>query len=234
MTTDYKDVVVKKPWGYEYLVYENESVGLWFLHIDSNHSTSMHCHPNKNTGLVLLEGDATTSFLNDRTTMSGLKKLMIRRGLFHSTLGSGTNGANIFEIESPRDKKDLVRLNDKYGREGKPYEDSKHEIERDKAHLWIEDPEKNSSKYYYFCGCEIKAESITEKNKLLNRSNEELFIFLKGGIISKDLHMIAKPGDVISSDTLDILLSSFDITEEIVFLSIVQARGIQGNGYGCP
>ena len=33
--------IVKKPWGYEYLVYENQNVGLWFLYIAPNQSTSI-------------------------------------------------------------------------------------------------------------------------------------------------------------------------------------------------
>ena len=30
---DYSKVIVKKPWGYEYLVFENEFVAIWMLHI---------------------------------------------------------------------------------------------------------------------------------------------------------------------------------------------------------
>ena len=48
MKKDNYDInVVKKPWGYEYLAYENEHVALWFLHIKHTHSTSLHCHPKK-------------------------------------------------------------------------------------------------------------------------------------------------------------------------------------------
>ena len=50
----YDNTIVKKPWGYEYLVYENDEVGLWFLYIAKDQQTSMHCHPNKTTGLILL------------------------------------------------------------------------------------------------------------------------------------------------------------------------------------
>ena len=30
---DYSKVVVKKPWGYEYLIFENESVAVWILYL---------------------------------------------------------------------------------------------------------------------------------------------------------------------------------------------------------
>ena len=63
--TQYKNVIVDKPWGYEYLAYENEHVGLWFLHIKKDHQTSLHCHPKKDTGLIVLDGAVDVSFLND-------------------------------------------------------------------------------------------------------------------------------------------------------------------------
>ena len=54
----YDSTIVKKPWGYEYLAYENNHVALWLLYIKHTHSTSLHCHPNKTTGLILLDGEA--------------------------------------------------------------------------------------------------------------------------------------------------------------------------------
>ena len=81
----YNNVCVKKPWGFEYLAYENEDVGLWILHINKDQSTSMHCLPLKNTGLVLLDGNAQISFLNDSHTVNKYDKMMIRKGLFHKT-----------------------------------------------------------------------------------------------------------------------------------------------------
>jgi len=33
----YETTIVKKPWGYEYLAYENEYVALWFLYIKHTH-----------------------------------------------------------------------------------------------------------------------------------------------------------------------------------------------------
>ena len=114
--SEYKNVVVKKPWGYEYLAYENEHVGLWFLHIEKDQQTSLHCHPIKDTGLVVLEGAVNVSFLNDINRLSAGRKIMIRKGLFHSTKALSKDGASIFEIETPKLKHDLVRLEDMYGR----------------------------------------------------------------------------------------------------------------------
>jgi len=81
----YEKTVVKKPWGYEYLVYQNDRVALWFLYIGHNQQTSMHCHPNKTTGLILLDGGAELSFLGNTNQLKPISKTMIRKGLFHST-----------------------------------------------------------------------------------------------------------------------------------------------------
>src|SRR3990167_2193158 len=51
----YKDLVVLKPWGYEFLAFENGRVAIWILYIKKRHSTSMHCHPKKTTALMVLD-----------------------------------------------------------------------------------------------------------------------------------------------------------------------------------
>ena len=96
----YKKTIVKKPWGYEYLVYKNDKVALWFLYIASDHQTSMHCHPNKTTGLILLDGEAELSFLGNTFKLKPASKTMIRQGLFHSTKATSKDGAFVFEIET--------------------------------------------------------------------------------------------------------------------------------------
>ena len=94
---DYHKVVVKKPWGYEYLMYENGTVGVWFLKLNGGAKTSMHCHPNKKTGLIILEGEAELSFLHDSTTLKPISKMMIREGLFHCTRAVSPGGITMIE-----------------------------------------------------------------------------------------------------------------------------------------
>ena len=55
---------VRKPWGFEYPLIETDEVGLWFLNLDPGASTSLHCHPKKKTGLVVLSGEVEVDFLN--------------------------------------------------------------------------------------------------------------------------------------------------------------------------
>ena len=127
---DYSKVIVKKPWGYEYLVFENEFVAIWMLHIVRKRKTSMHSHPKKRTSLILLAGNATCSHLEGSEKLNPLDGIFIEEGVFHVTEASNElpidplceNGIWVMEIESPPDKGDLIRMKDEYGRAGKAYE----------------------------------------------------------------------------------------------------------------
>ena len=47
---DYSNIKVKKPWGSEYLIYQNNDIAVWLLKIIKGQNTSLHCHPIKKTG----------------------------------------------------------------------------------------------------------------------------------------------------------------------------------------
>jgi len=63
---DYTQVLIKKPWGYEYLLFKNKDVAIWILHIEHDFRTSLHCHPNKKTSLTVLEGEVEFSTLHEK------------------------------------------------------------------------------------------------------------------------------------------------------------------------
>lgn len=121
-TSDYKGIVVNKPWGYEYLMYENKYVAIWILYLKYNEATSMHCHPNKKTSYIVLSGTVVCLTLEGWTERKAGEGLLIDEGVFHSTKVISESGAIVMEMESPPNKKDLVRLKDEYGRENQGYE----------------------------------------------------------------------------------------------------------------
>ena len=94
--------IVKKPWGYEYIAFQTKKVAVKVLHIDANERTSLHCHPNKSTGLVLVQGQAIINFIADQSLLTAPSKKMIRRGLFHQTIAVGEEGVIMLEVETPR------------------------------------------------------------------------------------------------------------------------------------
>ena len=218
----YQNNVVKKPWGYEYLAYENDECALWFLYIKENQRTSMHCHPKKTTGLVLLDGEAVVSFLNDENVLTPVSKIMIRKGLFHSTRASSEKGAYVFEIETPVDKYDLVRLKDSYGREGKPYEDSSHDYPKENECLWIENPSKGNSNVYDFANCRLTVKNVLSVDEFSKIDDNVNIMFLQGGIITEYGINVAGAGDVVSSTVIKKLITVFKGVKEDTIVMIME------------
>jgi mannose-6-phosphate isomerase-like protein (cupin superfamily) len=115
--------VVNKPWGQEYRIYADAFYDLWFLELKAGQSTSLHCHPRKVTALLILAGQASVQFLQYPPRLLGSgEALHLGRGLFHATRNIGTEPLHLVEVEVPRNKGDLVRIQDAYGREGMGYE----------------------------------------------------------------------------------------------------------------
>jgi len=123
---NFKDLLVKKPWGSEYLLFENSFCAIWILNIKYMENTSMHCHPNKDTSLVCLDGQVSCNTLNNSNKINTLDGIFLGKKIFHQTQSVSANGSYILEIETPVNKFDLVRLNDTYGRQGKEYEAKEH------------------------------------------------------------------------------------------------------------
>ena len=203
------DNIVNKPWGYEYVAYENSECALWLLHIKDGHSTSMHCHPNKTTGLILLDGTAKVSFMNDSFQLEPKHKIMIRKGLFHSTKATSKSGVTLFEVETPVDKFDLVRLKDSYGREGKPYEDISHEYQKLEDCLKIQEPQKNKENVYKIADCRLRVCNIGNTDFFETLDDEKNVMFLKGGIITEYGINVAGSGDILSCKVIKELIKVF-------------------------
>lgn len=118
----YLDELIDKPWGHEYRVYADLLVDVWKLTILPGQSTSMHCHPRKETTLLCLKGTVRINFLHASQMVSAGNFVSIPKGVFHSTDSIGAEAAHLIEVETPRNKFDLVRKKDKYGRQGQHYE----------------------------------------------------------------------------------------------------------------
>jgi len=222
MDMDYKDVIVKKPWGQEYLCYNNNEIAIWLLHIKKGEKTSLHCHPNKNTGFVVLDGQTKLSFIRGGVDIYGLNKINIFRSRFHSTYA--VTDSFIFEIETPEDKEDLIRLEDSYGREDKPYESSSHHLPKNDACIWIDEASISPSELE-LCGCKISHLQIIDKKQLLNKKEEEVFVITNGGLVVDDKgkrQKILWPGDTIDGQTLDRLTRAFKLDYYTTVLHITK------------
>jgi mannose-6-phosphate isomerase-like protein (cupin superfamily) len=116
------DEVIPKPWGYEYRAFVDDYFDFWTLHIDAPHGTSRHVHPRKLTYLICLGGQGITSGLNVELPVSSGTMVRIAPGAFHGTRNTGDEPLELIEIEVPRNKYDLLRLQDDYNRAGTGYE----------------------------------------------------------------------------------------------------------------
>ncbi len=117
------DGLMPKPWGQEERIYADALYDLWHLEIAPGQQTSLHCHPRKCTALIALSGVGTVHFLQRPVrSIEALDVLHLGRGVFHQTRNAGTEPLHLIEVEVPRNKHDLVRLHDAYGRAGQGYE----------------------------------------------------------------------------------------------------------------
>jgi len=118
----YLNEVIAKPWGFEYRIYADTFYDVWALRLLPGQSTSTHCHPRKDTALLCLAGEGETHFLDEAYLLRALDIVDIPRAVFHSTENTGDGVLDLVEIELPRNKLDLVRSGDNYGRAGGRYE----------------------------------------------------------------------------------------------------------------
>lgn len=190
---DFYNTVVPKPWGSEYLIYQNENVAVWILNVKFGQKTSLHCHPNKKTGLVILQGGFRLSFLNDGQNLLPGDKLMIHRGVFHSSHCASGDGM-LLEIETPVDKEDIIRIKDEYGRVGSPYESERISTEID-----------YNLKNRVLGECLINQIEI---NKIEDIPENSTLVGLEGAIFNKNCN-VWSTGDISNSKTLANLYSQF-------------------------
>lgn len=127
---DYKNKVCLKPWGYEFLVYESTKIGIWYLKLNKGHSTSLHCHFNKDTFIIVLSGSAKIKLIdNEIINLNVLSSIFLPKQKFHA-LSTFSDETYIIEIEifnentEFSDKNDLLRIDDMYQRKTTGYESS--------------------------------------------------------------------------------------------------------------
>ena len=220
----YDSRVVYKPWGYEYTIYRNlNHLSVTLLKINYNKSTSLHCHPNKKTGFILISGKALIQlglWKNTAEYYSAPSKLMIRTGLFHSTKAVSKNGVFALEFESPVDKNDLVRFKDNYGRETRPYEGKKFTKKIQSNFITFKKPQLNKNQTYKMGKVKISLEIHKNFKKLVNNKNSVIFAILDGKIIDKRGKNVLSYGDIIKTGTLKKLSEVFKIKKYLTVLSV--------------
>ena len=200
--------LVKKPWGEEYCVYRNSQVSIWLLKILPTQRTSLHCHPNKKTGLILLGGKAKVNLIERSFSIEGFVKLMLRNGMFHQTHNNSDQPIYVLEIETPDDKFDLIRIQDDYGRENSGFEDSKS-WRQELPDFKIEPNKKRVFNNFTF--------EVTLLKDVLSRQldlNDKRLIIDSCGLIQTNNQKLCEVGEVLTISILKYLKRFFKLNTE--------------------
>ena len=121
---NYSKVVVRKPWGYEYVIFQSKKVAITILYINKDFKTSMHCHPRKKTSLIVLDGKIECKNLKNSCIRKVGQGVFIDKKVFHQSTNISNKTSILMEIETPNMKYDILRYKDSYGRSKKGYEKS--------------------------------------------------------------------------------------------------------------
>ena len=222
----YDNRVVNKPWGYEYTIYRNSNhLCVTLLKINYKKSTSLHCHPKKKTGFILINGKALIQLGLWKSSSKSYKapsKLMIRTGLFHSIKAVSKNGVFALEFETPVNKNDLVRYKDDYGRESKPYEGKKFTKSIGSEFIKFKKPKLSKNQIYKIGKTTISLEVHKSFSKLTKNKMSTIFAILGGGIIDKYGRNVLSYGDIIRTGTLKKLSEVFKIKKYLTILKVLK------------
>lgn len=220
----YDNKLIKKPWGEEHVVYrDKKKLCVTLLKIKKNHSTSLHCHPNKKTGFIVVNGEANIQlglWKKDTYNFKAPSKLMIRTGLFHSIKSKSKPYLVALEFETPVDKKDLVRFNDNYGRKFKNYEGKKNAFKIDSKDIIFNKPLEKKKNIFKFKDVILEVITLRNLKEIKKFKMDNIFAVIKGNICNKSGKNILSSGDIIKTGTLKKLSTRFKIKKYLTLLRV--------------
>lgn len=221
----YLNRLVKKPWGYEYVIYNDYSkIAVTFIHIKYGHKTSLHCHPSKKTAFIILDGKALVQigiYKENKKIYNSLSRLVLRPGLFHSLESVSKRGLYALEFEAPYDKNDLLRFKDKYGRKSKNYEGSQHTKKfLNKELIKFKKPKIGEKNIYNLNKTKVSIEVIKNFNEKIKKNDNSTSAILDGSIVNNKGQKVISFGEVIKTKTLEIFCKNFKIKNKIAILKV--------------
>ena len=201
---DFSGKFVIKPWGGEYLCFENKNVAVWCLHIRAGHETSFHCHPRKSTGLLLLGGQVHLDLIRSSYVLSPCSKLNIFPRRFHKT--QAVLDSILFEVETPVDKRDLVRLTDANGRSGNEYENVSSNTGA--GTTFFDDTSLGRS--VTMGDCIVTHTNVSNFDEL-DDLGSGVVVFLSGGVVTNQGDVIVAEGEFLDQGVLEIYRQHFAV-----------------------
>ena len=180
---NYFNKVNDKPWGKEYLAFQNSQIGIWILHVNKDQETSLHCHFKKDSILIPIKGSFKINLYNSYKILNLFDSLYCPRNTFHG-IHSYVDDSILMEIEiytdkvEYTDKNDLLRIKDIYNRDKNNYETSVLEREPEKNEIMT----FNYLNNYFIQNTEIEILKLNNLKSLESKYNKVLI--LEGSIYS--------------------------------------------------
>ena len=226
----YDNRIVYKPWGYEYVVYRNlNHLSVTLLSIDYNKTTSLHCHPKKKSGFILVGGEALfqLGLWKKRSEVhSSPSKRMIARGLFHSIKALSKSGLLALEFETPVNKNDLVRFKDDYGRQQKSYEGKKFTKNIGSKFIKFKKPRLGKKQIYKINKVKMSLEVHKNFTKLIRNKMSTIFGILDGAIVDRHGRKVLSYGDIVRTNDLKTLSEVFKIEKYLSVVKVLKSQKI--------
>ena len=218
----YDNRVVIKPWGEEYNIFRNKKkIAITYLKIEKGFSTSLHCHPVKKTGFLILKGVAEVQigiYKKNIKRYPPMSILVLRPGLFHRIKANNKSDLFALEIENPYIKNDLVRMKDNYGRRLKGYESLKSSRKLIKKDLLFEIPKKTKKNNYILNNVNIEISYYKDFKRFKSFDDKSVSIILDGKIVSDKRKTVITTGEIVKSFTLKQLSQYFKIDNKLLLL----------------
>lgn len=223
----YSKTVVKKPWGYEYVIYSDSTrLAITFVNINYGHKTSLHSHPQKKTGFIILDGKALVQigiYKKNTKIFNSLSRLVFRPGLFHSIKSISKKGLFALEFETPYKKRDLLRFKDDYGRKSKNYEGKKFTKKIPKNNfITFKKPYLGKRNIYKIKNTKILIEFMKNLNHLKKIDDKTSSAILSGSIVDKNGKKVISYGEIIKTETLRIFSKKYIIKKPLTILRVLK------------
>ena len=219
---NYDNSKVLKPWGEEYNIYRNKKkLAITYLKLTKGESTSVHCHPKKKTGFLILSGTAEVQLGIYKKNIFNYKPmsiLVLRPGLFHRIKASNKADLYALEIETPYIKTDLIRMEDNYGRKKNGYESLHKSIRLTKNDITFNTPSLKKSNNYLLNNIKIEISYFSNFKKFNSFDDKSVSIILDGNIINDKSKTVITIGEIVKSYTLKKLSNFFKINKKILIL----------------
>ncbi len=226
MKFNYDNRVIIKPWGEEYNIFRyKKKIAITYLKIKKGFATSLHCHPKKKTGFLILKGTAEVQigiYNKNIKKYPPMSILVLRPGLFHRIKANKKSDLFALEVENPYLKNDLIRMKDNYGRSKKGYEKLKSSRKLNLRDLKFKTPKINKINNYSLNGIEIKISYFKNFKSLKSYDDKSVSIILDGKIISDNNKTVITTGEIVKSYTLKQLTNHFQIDKRLLILRAVK------------